>query len=224
METVACGPNHLWCIGRDRSKAESKLVPARTLQEVKKLNGARRSEDASPSASDGNIEVSVIPSPTAKAPVKPFTDIDVVATVPVVNDEDEAKEEAAAIEVVPQAQTEDLSTITHELPEPSLQIQTVPNALADSLIPLDAPTPSTVEEFAAAGAPTPSSAATDTFDADTPLSPRSGKPKIRGIGMIRGISLKFRRRFGGKKRSVEASEGDAESETETGHNEMDQAK
>jgi len=46
------------------------------------------------------------------------------------------------------------------------------------------------------------------------------------MGMIRGISLKFRRRFGGKRRSVENSEADVESEsaTDTGHNDTDQLK
>ena len=221
VETLACGPNHLCCIGRERTENEKKLVPARTLQEVKNLNGTKvATEDASIAATlESNVEVSITPSSHPSEPVVLVTD-GALSPAPILDGAEGTKEQAETSS----EQAEISANITNELPEPSLQVQTGPNALADSLIPLDAPTPSTVGEFTAAGLPTPSSVATENVDVATSLSPRSNKPKNRGIGMIRGISLKFRRRFGGKKRNVETAEAGAESDTETGHNENDQAK
>ena len=215
VETVACGPNHLWCIGRERTEAESKMVPAKTLQELKK----RHPDGVSPSASQDNIEVSVAASPVSTDVASVATDID----VPPAPDLSESSTKQREITEEEEKIGESV-TITEGPTETSLHVQTGPNALVDSLYPSDAPTPSTVGEFAAAGVPTPSSVANDTFDADTPLSPRTGKPKNRGMGVIRGISMKFRRRFGGRKRNADTSEADAESETETGHNENDIAK
>ena len=225
IETLACGPNHLWCFGRDRTEAESKIKPARTLQEFKKLNvSSRRSE--SPSESNDENEVAVTPSPKPSEGSFVSSDADTFSPLPNL-DAETANGEVSTSKMPAITEPNDNINAAGTLLESNLQIQTGPNALADSLIPLDAPTPSTVGEFA--GAATPSSAIADTFDPDGILSQRSKEKKgkgNRGMGMIRGISLKFRRRFGGKRRSVENSEADVESEsaTDTGHNDTDQLK
>mmetsp|Transcript_3575 Transcript_3575/g.7204 ORF Transcript_3575/g.7204 Transcript_3575/m.7204 type:complete len:668 (-) Transcript_3575:46-2049(-) len=225
VETVACGPNHLWCFGRDRSEAESKIKPARTLQEFKKLTVSSQRPDC-PSEPDDNIEVAVTPSPKPSEGSSVVDDADALYPFPDLNTK-AVNGDSSTTKMPAITEPDETVDVASALLESTLQIQTGPNALADSLTPLDVPTPSTVGEFA--GAATPSSARADTFDPEETLSSRSKAKKEkgnRGMGMIRGISAKFRRRFGGKKRSVENSEADLESEsaTETGHNDADQLK
>lgn len=223
VETVACGPNHMWIIGRERTEAESRIVPGRTLQEVKQENGLKRPGEVSVSAE--NIEVSVGISLSPRAPPVPAVEVaSELVGLPPLRDESEGTADPSQSQVDLDGSA---SSLIHPLPQQHLQVQTGPNALADSLLAPDAPTPLTVGEFAV-GAPTPSSIATDTLEtsaaslASSVPKPKKGQSN-RGMGMIRGISLKFRRRFGGKKRGSAEADGE-ESDTETNANDNDQAK
>ena len=216
VETVACGPNHLWCIGRRRTEAERQMLPARTLQEVKQQMNIKMDPNGKrpPATAEGNTEAIVAPSPRAPEAAA-VRNIGAISPPPMLVQGDQQ----------PGISNEDISQILSATT--SLQIQTTRNSLVDRLTPLDAATPSTMaDEFPRADTPaTPSSAATSAMDTimTTPVSPKSAKKNRGGIGMIRGLSAKFRRRFS-KKKPTETSGAEAESDTETGHNETDQAK
>jgi alpha-tubulin suppressor-like RCC1 family protein len=199
VDTVACGPNHMWCIGRDRTEADLKLLPGRMLREAK-LQTARGGKSitaispnssttvVSPSASTDNIIEVFMASPL---PLK-------VETTSVPSQvEQEQKEEAEVTSLTMDGAT----SLVHTLPE----VQTAPNALADSLVPINIPpTPSTFGEVTSVGLPSPSSEH-DTVETPSPV--KSSKAK-KGGGLIRGLSKKFRRRFGGKKRQDEDAEAE----------------